>query len=151
MVIDKLEYAPLYYGLGDRFRRALEWLCAVRPDELPTGQRVDIDGDCIYATKFELDTLPREESKLEGHQRYADIQCLIRGGECVGWAPEGTMEPVSAYDEKGDIRFFQGDWDCLALQPGSFYIAWPQDLHAPRVANGLVGPVTRIVVKVKLS
>ena len=151
MVIDKLEHAALYYGLGDRFRRALEWLAAADPDALPTGQRMDIDGDNIYATKFELDTLPQEESKLEGHHNYADIQYLARGSECVGWATAGTMEPISEYDAKGDIQFFQGDWDRLALQAGTFYIAWPQDLHAPRVANGLVAPVTRIVVKVKLD
>lgn len=150
MVIDKLEHASLYYGLGDRFRRALEWLSRADPDQLPAGERITIDGDNIYATKFELDTLPREECKLEGHHNYADIQYLASGSECAGWAADGTMTPLSDYDPKGDIQFFQGDWDLISLQSGMFYIAWPQDLHAPRVASGLVGPVVRIVVKVKL-
>ena len=26
MVVDKIEHASLYYGLGERFRTALEWL-----------------------------------------------------------------------------------------------------------------------------
>lgn len=151
MVIDKLEYAHRYHGLGARFHQALEWLSKVNPDELPTGQRITIDGDLIYATKFELDTLPAQESKLEGHRNYADIQYLVQGSECVGWAEAGTMEPISEYDAQGDIQFFQGDWACLPLKPGTFYIAWPQDLHAPRVACGQVGPVVRMVVKVKLS
>ena len=28
MVVDKIEHASLYYGLGERFRTALEWLAS---------------------------------------------------------------------------------------------------------------------------
>lgn len=148
MVFDTIENAHLYYGLGDRFRRALEWLAQADPDKLVPGQRVDIDGDGIYATLFDLDTLPRWESKLEAHRDYADIQYLVQGAERVGYALEGKMAPVSEYEP--DIQFFNGDWDTLRLRPGCFYIVWPQDQHAPRVADGQPSRVVRIVAKVKL-
>ena len=38
LVIDKIENAPLYYGLGERFRKALEWLAAVDPSTLSPGE-----------------------------------------------------------------------------------------------------------------
>lgn len=64
MVLDKIEHASLYYGLGPQFQQALEWLASVDPSTLPVGQRVDIDGDNLFATYFETDTLPPEECKL---------------------------------------------------------------------------------------
>lgn len=148
MVFDTLKNAPIYYGLGARFKTALEWLCAADPSTMESGVRVDIDGDNIYATYFDIDTLPREQSKLEAHRNYADIQCLLDGSELMGYAPIGTMSPISDYEP--DIRFYNGDWETLSVRPGSFYIVWPQDLHAPRVANGAVSRVRRLVIKVRL-
>ena len=148
MVFDALENAHLYYGLGERFRTALTWLAQADASRMEPGVRVDIDGDNIYATCFDIDTLPREEAKLEGHLHYADIQCLVSGAENVGYALRGTVPSVSDYEP--DIAFFGGDFAVLPLLPGNFYIVWPQDLHAPRVANGGVCRVKRLVVKVKL-
>ena len=81
MVIDKLKNAPIYYGLGPRFRRALEWLSRADPDALPAGQRISIDGDDIFATLFDTETLPPEQCRLEFHHNYADIQYLVSGRE----------------------------------------------------------------------
>lgn len=149
MVIDKIENAPLYYGLGTRFQRALEWLRTVDPSTLTPGKQVEIDGDDIYATLFEVDTLPPEDCKLECHKNYADIQYLVSGLEAVGYAlPDAPLRQLSEYEP--DIQFFSTDWDTLTVRPGTFYIVWPQDLHAPRVACGPVGPVKRLVAKVKL-
>lgn len=148
MVFDKLENASIYYGLGPRFRQALEWLQGVNPDELEAGAKIDLSGN-VFATCFDLDTLPAQDSKLEAHRNYADIQCLLEGTERMGYALEGTMKAVSEYTP--DIQFFQGNWDTLTLRPGNFYIVWPQDLHAPRVAAESVSRVKRLVIKVKLD
>lgn len=60
-------------GVGGRWR-------------IDAGQRVDIDGDNVFATLFEVDTLPPEACKLECHQNYADIQYLLSGMEGAGYA-----------------------------------------------------------------
>lgn len=150
MVFDRIEHAPLYYGLGGRFRRALEWMAQVDPDALTSGEKVVIDGDDIFATLFRIDTLPREQSQLEGHRNYADIQFVLSGQEMVGYAQEGTVPVTVPYDPGKDIGFWNGDWDTMTVHAGEFYIVWPQDLHAPRVACGSPAPVTRLVVKVRL-
>ena len=84
MVIDKMKNAPLYYGLGQRFQQALEWLAKVDPDTLTPGQRVDIDGDNVYATRFDVDTKLPADCKLECHRDYADIQYVVSGTEGMG-------------------------------------------------------------------
>ena len=152
MVVDKLEHAALYNGLGPRFQRALEWLRTVDPDTLTPGERVEVDGKEIYAFLFAVDTLPVEECKLECHKNYADIQYLVSGLEGVGYAlPDAPLEQLTEYDPDGDIQFYTTQWDTLTIRPGTFYIVWPQDLHAPRVAVGAPAPVRRLVVKVKLN
>lgn len=148
MVFDTLENAPQYYGLGARFRTALEWLASADASRMEPGRRITIDGDSIYATYFDVDTLPQADSKLEGHLQYADIQCLVAGAERMGYALRGTVPSLGAYEP--DIAFFGGDWATLPLRPKNFYIVWPQDLHAPRVADGTVSRVKRLVVKVLL-
>ena len=47
MVVDKIEHASLYYGLGKRFQTALEWLASADVGALTPGQRVDI-GKFMY-------------------------------------------------------------------------------------------------------
>lgn len=108
MVVDKIEHASLYYGLGERFRTALEWLASADAGALTPGQRVDIDGDNVFATLFEVDTLPPEACKLECHQNYADIQYLLSGMEGAGYAlPDAELHALSEYDPKGDIQFIR--------------------------------------------
>lgn len=148
MVFDKIEHAPLYYGLGPRFQMALEWLSHVDPASLIPGQRVDIDGDNVYATLFDVDTLPPEECKLECHRDYADVQYLVQGEEAAGYLLDGPAQPLSEYTP--DIQFFSGKWDALTVRAGTFYIVWPQDLHAPRMATNAPARVVRLVAKVKL-
>ena len=38
MVVDKIEHASLYYGLGKRFQTALEWLASADVGALTPGQ-----------------------------------------------------------------------------------------------------------------
>ena len=114
MVVDKIEHASLYYGLGERFRTALEWLASADAGALTPGQRVDIDGDNVFATLFEVDTLPPEACKLECHQNYADIQYLLSGMEGAGYAlPDAELHALSEYDPKGDIQFYTAE--CYSL------------------------------------
>lgn len=150
MIIDKIENASLYYGLGERFQLALEWLAAVDPASMPSGQKVEIKGDELYATRFDVETKLPADCKLECHKDYADIQFVVSGTEGMGYSlPDAPLEQLSEYTP--DIQFFTTDWDTLTIRPGTFYIVWPQDLHAPRVALEAPGPVTVIVAKVKLA
>lgn len=150
MIMDQLANAPIYYGLGPRFHKALEWLKQADPSAFLSGQRIDIDGDEIYATLFETETLPPESCKLEYHKNYADIQLVVKGQEAVGYVLNGPVTELEPYDPVLDIGFSSAAWDKITVSQGTFYIVWPQDYHAPRVALDRPQPVVRLVVKVKL-
>lgn len=150
MVIDRLINAPFYYGLGPRFQKALQWLGQADPSALTPGQRVSIEGDEIYATLFDTETLPAEACKLEYHKNYADIQYVVSGSEAVGYVLDGPVTVLEPYDPAKDIGFAAAGWDKITVSSGSFYIVWPQDYHAPRMALSQPEHVVRLVVKVKL-
>ena len=75
---------------------------------------------------------------------------MVSGTEGVGYSlPDAPLMQLSEYQP--DIQFFTTSWDTLTVRPGTFYIVWPQDLHAPRVALESPAPVKVIVAKVKLN
>ncbi len=151
MVFDNRENLARYYGLGDRFRTALEWMASADLTSAKSGDRLEIDGDNVFARYFEVDTHSPVGAMPEGHEHYADIQCLLEGEEAVGYALKNSRAPTKPYDPAGDIAFWDVPFSTVRLQPGDFYIVWPDDLHAPRIALGDPSPVRVLVVKVKLD
>ncbi len=151
MVFDNVKNVSLYYGLGDRFHTALEWMTRADTSKLKSGDRVDIDGDLIFARYFEVDTKSPDGAMPEGHANYADIQCLLEGDEAVGYALQDGRAPAKAYDPSADIAFWDVPFSMIRLKPGDFYIVWPEDLHAPRLAVASPSRVRVLVVKVRLD
>ena len=47
MVFDNIKNAQLYYGLGERFRTALEWMATADVSGLSNRDQVVIDGDNV--------------------------------------------------------------------------------------------------------
>lgn len=152
MILDHIENVNRYTSLGGHFRAALEWLKRTDFSAVPVGERITIDGDGIYATVSETRTrkMGTDEISLEAHQAYADIQYVICGEECMGYACLGTREPSTEYDSQKDVQFFAGDWDLLHLKSGDFFVVFPEDLHAPCITNDIVSDVKRVVMKVRI-
>lgn len=151
MVFDNVKNAHLYYGLGERFRTALEWMEHADVSGLKSGDQVAIDGDRVYAKYFDRETKPAEGALPEGHSNYVDIQYLLEGEEMVGYALKPDVPPAKPYDPQKDIAFWDVPCDNIHLKAGDFYIVWPDDLHAPRLAVGQPGKIRVLVVKVKLD
>ena len=151
MIIDLLKNAKRYYGLGQRFRKAFIWLETVDFSTLTPEQRICIDGEDIYATLYEYETCDPASIQLESHCRYVDIQYTISGKESFGYVLEGPVQACTEYNQEKDFQFFSGIRDSVTAMPGSFYLLWPEDLHAPRcICRGQKDFVRRVVVKVKL-
>ncbi|MBM6936987.1 YhcH/YjgK/YiaL family protein [Pseudoflavonifractor phocaeensis] len=151
MVFDNIKNAQLYYGLGERFRTALEWMATADVSGLSNRDQVVIDGDNVYAKYFDMETKSPEGAMPEGHSNYADIQYLLDGEEAVGYALKGSEPPAKPYNPEKDIAFWDVPYSTIRLKAGDFYIVWPDDLHAPRLALGEPGKVRLLVVKVKLN
>ncbi len=146
MIVDDLARAMRYAGLHPLFAQAFEFLR--RPDTatLPDGKHT-ILGERLFALVARGEGRGREQSPLEFHRRFIDIQYVVAGADQIGWLPTPGCQRVSTpYDEEKDVGFYCDQpvtW--LTLAAGQFAAFFPEDAHAPL---GGQGAVHKAVVKV---
>ena len=149
MLIDHLQNADRYSPLHPGFAGGFAFLRRTDVAQLPDG-RHDIHGERLFAFVSRAQGRGREESLLEAHRRYIDIQFVISGEDGIGWLPISQCRRVSSpYDAEKDLEFFFDRPDTwLALSPGTFALCYPDDAHAPLATRG---PIHTAVVKVAVD
>ncbi len=149
MIIDTLTNAEKYFGLHTGFKSAFEYLMAADLQALAPGT-YEVDDDVkIFLTEKEGMTPAVASQKFECHNQNIDIQLCIRGNETLGWKPRADCAaPKGAYSEEKDVLFFEDAPDMyFSLKAGQFVIFYPEDVHAPMIAEGLI---KKLVVKVRI-
>ena len=139
MIIDQLENASQYYGLGTRIEMALRYLQETDLQNVGV-DRYDIDGDKVYAMV---------QGFWESHRKYLDVQYVAAGAEHMGYAPTVRLSP-GEYQEENDFIELAGDGEFFQLREGFFCILAPQDAHMPGMAVDQPTPVKKVVIKVLL-
>jgi biofilm protein TabA len=95
-------------------------------------------------------TKNREDQLFEAHNKYIDIQAVIKGCETIGWAPADSIDIVEPYT----YDIYKGTeplvFTELVLNKGTFAIFYPGDAHKPSCDYREKGQIIKIVVKVKI-
>lgn len=147
MIIDKIEHCSLYKGLNGKFEKAFSFLETTDFSQVDCG-RYDIDENIFYIVQ-EYEARPMENTSLEAHRIYADIQYIYGGREKIGYAPlEGLTEKIPYSPEK-DIAKYNGASDFTELKAGMFAVYFPHEGHRPCLAVETGEKVKKIVVKIK--
>ncbi|MDA8131657.1 MAG: YhcH/YjgK/YiaL family protein [Elusimicrobia bacterium] len=125
-----------------------------RPDLAGLGDgRYPIEGDRVYALVQRYATAGQgAEPRFEAHRDFIDVQYVLSGSEVIGWAPLSAVEVSEPYDAEKDVCFGRArGWTPVRLGPGELAVLYPEDAHAPRLADGAPGPVAKVVVKVSVA
>lgn len=133
-----------------RINEALEYLYKLDMEELQPG-RYDINENIFYNV-LEYESKPFEECHIEAHKKYADIQWIIQGEECIDIVPFDGLEVDEAYDSEKDIGFYK-DASLMSrthLTAGSYIVLPPHLAHKPGIAPKKPAPVKKLVCKVKM-
>lgn len=147
MIVDLLANARQYEGLGPRIKQAFDFLRQTDLAALTSG-RHEIDGPELYANVQGFATRPAAEGRWEAHRRYLDLHYVFEGGERIGYAPAGSLDP-GPYDAAGDFMLLTGEAGVLVPVPsGSFMLLWPDEAHMPGLAVGDPAPLRKVVVKI---
>lgn len=149
MILDSLENRARYLALHPRLERAFDYLLTADLNALPAGRHA-IDGDDIFINVMDIDLKRPADAKLEIHDRYLDIQVLVRGErESFGWSRRDRLtQPLGEFDVQKDIRFFDdAPQTYYEVTPGQFTLLFPEDAHAPMVGEGAI---RKVIVKVRL-
>jgi len=152
MILDHLDHALLYGGLGQRVAIGLALLAEDSVRQSPPG-RYEAEGDALFYIVDEYDTKPIAEGRLEIHRKYMDIQYIVSGCECIGTAPLAGLVEQTPYDGQKDIAFYQQPalMSKLVLEPGMFAIFWPNEPHLPQRIAETSEHIKKIVVKIRME
>jgi len=148
MIIDQLKNASIYFGLGERFAKALHYLQSTDYSNFVPG-KYEIEDKDIYALVQYYLTGEKKDC-LEAHRRYADIHYIVNGIEIMGVANKDDLN-AGEYDNITDYVPMKGEASFFAVYEGSFVIFYPQDAHMPGLIFESPQMIKKIVMKVLLA
>lgn len=149
MIIDVLDNADRYLVLNKGFRSAFAFLMRSDLGELKPG-RHEILNDRVYCIVEDATGRKREDAELEAHQRYIDIQLVLKGTDTMGWKRQPDCKDVTKpYNAEMDIEFYGDEPDAwIPVQEGMYAIFFPDDAHMPLISDG---HLHKIIVKVAMD
>ena len=152
MILDHLDNALMYGGLGQRIAIGLALLNEDSVRDAAPG-RYEVDGENLFYIVDEYETKPFEQGRVEIHQKYMDIQYVVSGSECMGYAPLDGLQPHTPYDGEKDVAFYDNcpALNRLTLKQGMFAIFWPNEPHLPGRSINRVEKVKKIVIKIRME
>ena len=148
MILDSLTNSSIYECMHPLFKRAFSYLKSRDLESLELGKLV-LDEKKLYLSTAEYEGKLPEDARLETHEKYIDIQVIIRGVETIGWRPAHDCKQIqSPYDPEKDICFYSDSCTSYVdVHPGEFAIFFPNDGHAPCIGQG---NIKKLVVKILL-
>lgn len=150
MLYSNLAVAEKYNYLDEKFQKAYRWLRETDLETIAPG-RYDIQGDEIYASVQEYDTVPETGKKFESHKKYFDVQYVVKGYEKFGICRTDGLTLSESYDDR-DLYFYNepADSGYLVLGPGDMAVVAPEDAHKPGCSLNKAESVRKIVIKVEV-
>ena len=148
MIFDQLKNAHLYFPLGERIAKALQYLSQTDFTNVEPGT-YEIDGENIFAIVQEYNTKPSSSAKWEAHKKYIDIQYMVSGKEKMGFTDSQKVIVLQEYRQGNDITIYKGEGNFLIAEEGHFAIFYPTDIHMPQLALNIPKEVKKVVVKVR--
>lgn len=145
MIFAKFEDAAEYCGIHPRLDKAL---ALINDEFLGTvgTQTMHLEGDSLYVTRFDYETLPLEDTFYEAHRRYLDIHILLSGEERVDISHPDTL---SQFEHKDDFYAYTGSAEqTVILRPGTFLVVFPGDAHRIKICTDEPAQVSKAVFKV---
>ena len=149
MIIDTLQNASKYVKVHPLFEQAFTWIKATDLLNAEVGTIQISEGLKAIISDGAGKTKEESLKKFECHDNHIDIQLCIKGSETIGWKPrEKCNIPNGDYNPEKDVRFFNDAPDMFFdLTDNQFGIFFPEDVHAPMIADAAV---KKLVVKVKI-
>ncbi|WP_075590745.1 YhcH/YjgK/YiaL family protein [Labilibacter marinus] len=147
MILDSLDNVKHYRSLNERIKKGFEFLEEIDFETIEAG-KYNVDGDDIFAIVSEYNTKEHPDAKPEAHERYLDIQYIVKGEEYIGYAPLEDQEVMVPYNVEKDVVFYHSELSLMKMSEGMFALFFPTDVHAPNMKIEESKPVKKVVVKI---
>jgi len=147
MIIDSLENIKHYRNLSERIKKGFEFIEEIDFETIEPG-KYNVEGDDIFAIVSEYNTKEHVDAKPEAHERYLDIQYMVKGEELMGYTPLEDQEIMIPYNADKDLVFYKAETSPVKVSEGMFAVFFPTDIHAPGMKINESKPVKKVVVKI---
>lgn len=148
MISGNIKLHGKYNLCTPKFETAFAFLKREDLDTLPEGW-VELENGVRASVQF-YQTMPSAQLRFETHEKYFDIQYMVRGEEWLGYVSREKLIVETPYDTKADVTFYQTSAAVggVYLRAGEYAVLAPEDAHQPRCIARSAMPVVKIVVKV---
>lgn len=147
MIIDTLDNLEKYASVNPLFAKAIEYL---KSTDLKTHEvgKVELQGKDLVVNFSMAKGKTKEQAQLETHKNFIDIQIPLSCTEVMGYTPACNL-PEGDYNAEKDITKFALPSEAyIPVHPGMFAIFFPQDGHAPCIADEET--IQKVIVKVRV-
>lgn len=148
MIISRLENSNRIESLHPLFKQLFDYVKQHDLLNMELG-RIVLDGENLFINNVELDGVKKEKQVLELHHDYIDVHIPLSGKETIGWKPIEKLEhEMATYSKDSDCALYSDTPTTFVdIYPGEFLIVYPEDPHAPAIAEG---KLRKLIAKVKM-
>lgn len=147
MIVDTLDNLCKYTALNPLFNDVVEFIKANDLSKLETGKHLIKETD-LFVNIQDVKGKTEDVAKLETHRRMIDIQIPLSAPETFGYTPLCSL-PDAEYNDQKDITKYEGRAETyFTCRPGEFAAFFPQDGHAPCIAE--VETLRKAIFKVRV-
>lgn len=151
MIFDRIENLHRYRGLHPNLDRAIDRIGQGALSTLPAG-RTELLGDEVFVNRGAYTTAPFGEDTLyEVHARYADLHLLLSGSERTAVTPQDGLSWHKSLEEEDSVLYRGPEGDTLTLDPDTFLLLFPGEIHAARLMAAAPVPVEKLVFKLAMD
>lgn len=132
--IDAVEFAKQYEANRSLWDKLFKFLGETDPATLQPGKIVLEEGR-LWINVLEYTPKSAEDTKIESHKNFIDLQYTYEGNEFMGVA--SAVIPTNEYDPEKDRTNYRTDAP-IAYSPASpdvFFLYFPKDMHQPSVRS----------------
>jgi len=152
MIVDHIKNIEIYRHMHPNLAKAVDYIKDHDLLSIPLG-RHEIDGSNVFLLRDSYEPKGIELCFFEGHQKYLDIQIVLKGCEYFGYHHLGNQgyKVTSPYLSEKDIEKYEiKDFSKIILSENMFTIVTPEDLHMPKLVMIPGITVEKAVFKVKI-
>ncbi len=147
--IDAVEFATQYAANKELWDKMFSFLATTDLNTLPAGKHVVEEGR-LWFNVLEYTPKSAEDTKIESHRDFIDLQYTFEGEELMGVASQVT--PTGDYDPVKDRTNYVTSEPIVysPASPDRFFLYFPRDMHQPSVrATDPAVPSRKVVGKIE--
>lgn len=147
--VDAVEFGTQYKNNKALWDKLFSFLATTDFQSLEPG-KIELVPGRLWINVLEYTPKDSDNTKIESHRKFIDLQYTFEGNEIMGLASDVT--PIGDYDPVKDRTNYVTDKPIAysKADPGRFFLYFPKDMHQPSVkGEGEAVPSRKIVGKIE--